>query len=107
MTVHPPKTVDTRAIDVVEVKNGQSKRTSASEMQRELGKITQHVSSGLGKAVDRPNKDVLNAYAEVLKAIAEVEKALPTSRTISFRLTRHEVGVLFTYGTGGSCCFSL
>lgn len=72
-------------------------------LRDELKKIAQHVASGLEKAATNPNKDILTAYAEVLKAVAEVQKALPTSgkRVISFRLTRHELGVLFVYGAGG------
>ena len=69
-------------------------------LEEQVENIVRSVAKGLENPTNH-SKDVLTAYAEVLKAATQLESALPKKRVLSFRLTADEGWVLFIYAVGG------
>jgi hypothetical protein len=52
-------------------------------------------------ASDNPTKDEIEAYADLLKAVAEVQKTLPTTTNTTFSLPLPELAILAVYIIAG------
>ena len=65
-----------------------------------IERIIQTVEERVSKTPDM-SKDAIEAYADLLKAAAELENALPSTTVTSFDLTRPELKTIIVYGAGG------
>jgi hypothetical protein len=71
--------------------------------QDKVNAIVDSVNTGIAAQVkaEKPDKDLINAYASVLTSASALQKSLPINQGLSFSLSREEQLVLFAYALGG------
>jgi hypothetical protein len=66
--------------------------------------LVESVQKGIDAEVakgDKANDKMISAYGAVITSAAALQKSLPVKQTLSFRISRQEVGILLAYAVGG------